>query len=336
MLNQFISHLKNNKNIDNSNVQDFVSILSSQDIHEIDLGALTAAWKLKGYKPEELVSIANYIRNNYLDCIKLEDLNSTEIIDCCGTGGDFSGSYNISTTMAIILASMGITVAKHGGRSTTSQSGSIDFLEAINLPTLTDKPEIINSLNKNNLAFIASPALHQLLGRWKTICKKLEFGGQTGLIGTLTNPVNITHQILGVPKYEWGELLINSLQLLNRQRAIVVYGEPRLDEASIAGNTYIWELKNNTITEYKLTLEELGFEKYSLDAIKGGSPEYNAQIFNNILSNNTSPELIKALSLNTSLGLYILDKTNNIQTGISQVEKYLKQDNLANYYAKLK
>lgn len=334
-ISNFIDHFKSNQDINQSNVQDFINLLSSQDIHEIDIANLTSAWKIKGYKSQELVAIAQYIQDNYLDTITLDNLSTEQVIDCCGTGGDFSGSYNISTTMSIIMASMGITVAKHGGRSTTSQSGSIDFLEALKLPTLTQKEDIINSLENNNLAFIASPALHQLLGRWKGICKKLEFGGQTGLIGTLTNPVHLTHQVLGVPKHEWGNLMINALKELGRQRAIVVYGEPRLDEASLAGQTHIWELANNNIKEYSFSPQDMGLNLTSLDAIKGGSPEYNAKIFENIINNNCSQAIIDALSLNTALGLYILDKVQSIKDGISLTQSHLKENKLKKYYQEL-
>ena len=297
----------------------FVDTLADPSTSEVEQAYLTAAWKAKGETPDELSSMASYILSK-LHRIKCD----FDVFDCCGTGGDHSGSFNISTSSALITACAGIKVAKHGGRKTTSASGSIDLLDALSIPTFTQPDQISESLKRTGLVFISSPALHGLLGRWKGVCRRLGFAGQTGLIGTLTNPVYLTHQIIGVPKPEWGPLMIEALKQLGRKRAMVIHGKPGLDEASYCGQNLLWTLKQGEITELTIDPKDLGKTScYSLNEIRGGNPEENAAIFSQLLEGKAPQAIFETVVLNTALILMLFDETNDLRTLINKVEDLL-------------
>ncbi|MDX1919677.1 MAG: anthranilate phosphoribosyltransferase [Candidatus Caenarcaniphilales bacterium] len=312
------------KDLDEQTAKDFISCLADPETTEEELAELTKAWKAKGETPQDLASIAKEILSR-IETVEVDD----ETIDCCGTGGDNSHTFNISTASAFLAASLGLKVAKHGGRKTTSKSGSIDFLEALGVSTIAEPKRIKEALGQSGLVFIASPANQKLLGRWKGVCGKLGFYGQTGLIGTLTNPVNLTYQIIGVAKPEWGLLMAESLKLLGRKKALIVHGstlEGGLDEASLCGSTLFWKLENDEITQFTINPQEFGINKnYELKDIKGGNPEENAKTFLFFLEGKTpktrSEEAIReTIFYNTALLLWIYGKTPTIKEGIQEAK----------------
>lgn len=311
-----MSIFQTKKSLNGHTVEQFLSVLTDPKASEEEIAALTAAWKAKGETSDELAAIAEYILK------KLDRVDTPfDVIDCCGTGGDNSGTFNVSTTSAVLAACAGVKVAKHGGRKTTSASGSIDLLEALGASTFVEPEKIKQSLEKIGLAFIASPALHGMLGRWKNICRKLNFAGQTGLIGTLTNPVHLTHQVIGVPKPEWGPLMIEALKKLGRKQAIVVHGKPKLDEASLCGLNQLWILQNDQISEKVIDPKDFGLkEYYSLDELRGGEPKENAEIFLKLIKGEAPKAIFETVLLNTGLMLWLYGKSGSIECGMQMVK----------------
>lgn len=327
--NELYNCFKEDNKLSEDILQHFINYLADPNNSEVDLAALTVAWRHRGYTAEDLYYIVSYIREQYLDCVDV----AFPILDCCGVGGDHSNSYNISTTVAFVLGAMGVPVAKHGGRSTTSQSGSIDFLEAAGLPCHTQSDEIIKSLSQHNLAFIASPALQSVLGRWKQACKKTQLFGQTGLIGTLTNPINIQYQLLGVPSFELGKLMIETLQMLGRQRAMVVYGEPQLDEISVCGMSHIWELNDGNIQYYRVHPSEYGMEEFYMEELRGGSSAWNAQLFQKFIKGvDYLPGIAESVYLNAAFALKMVGQVPSVVEGLGQVQEFQQKGNLLHFY----
>ncbi len=313
--------MKTGKDLNEESVPEFISLLSDPQFTEDELAAITIDWKNKGETPNELALIAKYILNK-IDTLQV----GFDVVDCCGTGGDNSGTYNISTTCAFLAAACGLRVAKHGGRKTTSSSGSIDFLEILEVKTFSQAKDIKQELENKGLVFIASPATQNILGRWKGVCKKLKFFGQTGLIGTLTNPVNLSHQVLGVPKPEWGPLMLEALKILGRKRALVVHGHPTMDEASLCGKTQIWQLEEERTKYFELEPKELGFNiqnNYSLEELKGGNPEQNAKIFHQIINGQASKAILDTVLLNTALVLWLCGTVSSLDNGIQETNRII-------------
>ncbi|MFN5538633.1 MAG: anthranilate phosphoribosyltransferase [Candidatus Melainabacteria bacterium] len=334
IFNKLLKQFQTGEDLNQETAEEFITFLSDSESTEEEMGTLTSAWKAKGEKSDELVFISKHLLT-LLESIQ----NQSNILDCCGTGGDNSGSFNISTTSSFIAAAAGVKIAKHGGRKTTSASGSIDFLEALQIPTLTNSQEIKKNLDEKGLVFIASPATQRILGRWKAVCRKLEFYGQTGLIGTLTNPVTLTYQIIGVPKYEWGSLMIESLSKLGRKKAIVVFGEPGLDELSLCGTNHLWFLENGKINEITLSQAELyshlGINEnshFTLEDIKGADPETNAKIFLEVLNGKASNAILQTIYANTGLILWIAEKTNSLKAGMEEAKRLVQSGKAKEFY----
>ena len=323
-----LKSLREGQDLTSQQIKVFIKILSDSQSSEAELIDLTTAWRQKGESSTELALISQELVS------RLMPVESEGIIaDCCGTGGDGLQTFNISTTSAIVAASSGLKIAKHGGRQTTSASGSIDFLESLQVTYYTDSIDIQKALQKNNLVFIASPILHQLLGRWKKICRKLGFAGQTGLIGTLSNPIKLTHQIIGVPKLKWGSLMIEALQKIGRANALVIHGEPGLDEASFCGVTHLWHLKNGQITTSKLIPQDFNLDKFTnLENLKGGTPNHNALMFQELLSNSAHPDLINTVCLNSGLLLWLCDQAPDIQAGFKKARHLLETGLVGKYF----
>jgi anthranilate phosphoribosyltransferase len=323
-----ISHFKANKDLDTGSVVDFIGCLSDPNTNEDKLAELTSAWKCKGETSNEIAGIAQYILTK-LPQIKVQG----DVLDCCGTGGDNSNTFNISTSSAFLAATAGLRVAKHGGRRTTSASGSIDLVEALGIKTYTEPQKIEAALQKIGLAFIASPALHGILGRWKAVCRKLQFHGQTGLIGTLTNPVYLTHQMIGVPKEDWGPLMIEALKILGRKKALVVFGYPKLDEASLCGPTQIWQLEHSKITQFTIEPADFGLQKnYLLTDIAGGDPTENAKTFLQLIRGQASKPIVETVCLNTGLLLWLSGQVGTIELGITKVKEIIETGEALDYW----
>jgi len=334
--------LRQNQDFDNiSSVSKFVDFLAERTNSEIEIAALTAAWKTKEIKALELKLISDYLVQKIRVNSEIPEESfkpkNIKIIDCCGTGGDLSGTFNISTVSSIVAGSLGCKIVKHGGRKTTSMTGSIDLLEFLKIPVQTDFRNLKNELIEKNLVFVASPALHQILGRWKLVCRKLEIPGQTGLVGTISNPVDLDCQVLGVAKPELLELLGKTLKLLNRKKALVIHGEPRLDEASISGKTRIHQIKDQSSEEFEFTPEEFGLKRQSIEEIRGGSPETNARILDKILNNRSSRAQLEVILLNAGLIVWTYGLFDSLEDSLAACERALKENKVQEFfYSKIK
>ncbi len=245
-------------------------------------------------------------------------------IDMCGTGGDKSNTFNISTLSAIVASSMGLPVIKHSGRSTTSVSGSVDILSAFGLNIDIDSRVKENCFKENNLMFVSSKELREVFGSVKKNCKELGIPTFVNLLGPLTNPYETSYHLLGVCSIEWGKLLAESLSSLKNKHAIVacckVSENVFLDELSFCGVNYIWEIKNSEIIEKKLSPEDLGSKiaPFQELAIKNAS---NAKsIFEDILKGNLGKTDSKSsvVALNAGAALYLKNTVKSIQEGYRQ------------------
>ena len=317
--------------------KDFIDFLGSEKSQEIEIAALTAAWKMRGIRAEELKSLSDYlisqVRANSQTDPKKFKLKKTAVLDCCGTGGDLSNTFNISTISAIVAASLGCKIVKHGGRRTTSTTGSIDLLEFLSVPVQLNFESTEEQLAEKNLLFIASPALHKLLGHWKIICQKLEIPGQTGLLGTLSNPIELDYQVLGVAKPELVDLLASTLQLTQRKKALVIHGEPKLDEASIAGKTRICQVEAGRISQdFEIDPAELGLKKQGLEKIRGGSPGVNARILAKILDNRASRGQLEVVLLNAGLIVWTYGLYNSLESSLDACEKAIQEKRVKEFF----
>lgn len=288
----------------------------SGSISEAQIGAFMAALATKGETFEELAGAARAMRRK---AIRIQTL-SKKVIDTCGTGGDASGSFNISTTTAFVVAGAGVTVAKHGNRSISSKCGSADVLEELGVNLKVD-PEIVEeAINEIGIGFMFAPMYH---GSMKYAGKaRQECGIRSifNMLGPLTNPAAASCQLLGVYAPQLTEMFAQALKLLGVNRAFVVHGHDGMDEITTTAPTRVSELNNGMIQSYDLDPLDF-FENYAAtEDLKGGDVKTNAAITRAILKGEKGPKRDIVL-LNSGAALVAADMADSIKKGIALAEQ---------------
>ncbi|MFA6048383.1 MAG: anthranilate phosphoribosyltransferase [Candidatus Micrarchaeia archaeon] len=279
-------------------------------------GAFLAALKTKGESAGEIGGLARVMRKHATKiCPK-----AMPLLDTCGTGGDFSHSFNVSTTSAIIASACGIAVAKHGNRSATSKCGSADVLEALGFaiglaPAATEK-----MIDETGFGFLFAPAYHPAMKFAGPVRKELGIKTVFNLLGPLSNPAGATRQLLGVYDEKLCEPIALALRGLGTEHALVVHGGG-MDEIAVAGETKISELKNGNVQNYSVFPEEFGFARASAEELMGGDAAQNAAIIIAILSGEDGGAKRDMALLNAGAAIYAGGKSESIAGGVSLAEK---------------
>jgi anthranilate phosphoribosyltransferase len=292
-----------------------MDIFSGQ-ISDARIGAFMAALATKGETFEELAGAARAMRRKAL---KIQTLSKT-VIDIVGTGGDASGSFNISTTTAFVVAGAGVTVAKHGNRRVSSNCGSADVLEALGV-NLNADPEIVEeAINEIGVGFMFAPLYH---GSMKYAAKARQDCGIRSIfnmLGPLTNPAAAGCQLLGVYAPQLTEMFAQALKLLGVERAFVVHGHDGMDEITTTAPTRVSELKDGVIRSYDLDPLDF-FEDYANpEDLKGGDIQTNAAITQAILKGDKGPGR-DIVVLNAGVALVAAGKADDIHAGIRLAEE---------------
>ena len=238
-----------------------------------------------------------------------------EILEIVGTGGDNSNSFNISTTSAIIAASGGVKVAKHGNRAASSQCGTADCLEALGVNINQSPEKCLELLNKIGICFFFAQKYHSSMKYVGSIRKELGFRTVFNILGPLTNPASPSMQLLGVYDGYLVESLAQVLVTLGVKRGMVVFGQDKLDEISLSSPTTVCEIREGWFKSYVITPEDFGFQRCKKDDLLGGSPEQNAKITLEILKGEKNHKR-NAVLMNAGASLYIAGKSKNILDGI--------------------
>ncbi len=250
------------------------------DLAPSQMSAMLIALRIKKETITEIAACASVMREKSTKIPIADDL----IIDTCGTGGDASGSFNISTTVALLLAGGGYRIAKHGNRSMTSKSGSADLLEALGINLQLTPVQVAESIRTVGIGFLFAPALHSAMKHVVPVRKELAVRTIFNILGPLTNPANAQVQVIGLFDDNYVPTIIQVLKELGSRSAYVFSGLSGLDEVCIQGNTKAAYLKSSgEITEFIFDPEEYGFKKGSLEDIKGGEPAENAEITMGVL-----------------------------------------------------
>lgn len=263
---------------------------------DAQIGALLVALHMKGETVEEIVGFAEAIRAEaeHLDLARNStvDVSGTErdaLVDTCGTGGDASGTFNISTATALVVAGAGVRVAKHGNRSVSSKCGSADVMEALGVNIGLSAERLASCLEQVGIAFLFAPAMHSAMKYVQPARRELKLRTVFNLLGPLTNPARASAQVVGVYSADLVDKLAEALSILGLRRALVVHGADGLDEITITGPTRIAEVRSGTVKSYEVSPEEFGLKRASIEAIVGGDAAANAQIIRQILDGRKSP-----------------------------------------------
>ena len=275
------------------------------------IGAFMGALATKGETFEELTGAAKAMRRKALRLQTTHDV----VLDTCGTGGDGTATFNISTTTAFVVAACGVTVAKHGNRSVSSQCGSADLLEALGVD-LNLEPELVEEgLGEINIGFLFAPLYHDAMKHAAVARKEVGIRSVFNMLGPLTNPAGANCQLLGVYAPELTEMFARALQSMGSRRAFVVHGHDGLDEMSVCAPTRISELNDGRIKTYDVSPERFFDRAVSKKELAGGTPGENARISLGILRGDKGPRRDIVL-LNAAAALVVADKAGSLQEGI--------------------
>ena len=298
-------------------------------LNDIELTSILIALKMKGETKEEIIGAAKIMRKKSLK------INSpVNTVDTCGTGGDMSNTLNISTSAAIVAASAGSIIAKHGNRSISSKSGSADMLEKLGYKISGDIINLEKSLKEKNFCFLFAQNHHSAMKYVINVRKVLATKTIFNLLGPLTNPANAKNQLLGVFDRKWVKIHCEALKEMGSKKALVVHGEDGLDEITLTKNTFIAELKDNNINEYIFNPTDFGYEYINIEDIKGGDPEYNAKCFVKMLEGNYL-SFQKIIEINAGAALYLSGIVNNLKDGFNLARKVIVEGRTKNFLNKI-
>ena len=273
-------------------------------------GAILTALQCKGVEASELAAMANVLQSQS-ESQKFNDKfshivdRSKPLIDTCGTGGDGVSTFNISTSVAFVVAAAGIPVAKHGNRAVSSRSGSADVLEAIGIQLTAPIEKIYEALPEIGITFLFAPSWHPAMKAVATIRKSLGIRTVFNLIGPLVNPLYPTAQVLGVYNKNLTHTLAEALRLLERDQAVVLHSREGMDEAGLGDLTDISFLSNGQVTEEAINPQELGLAFASIESLKGGHVQENADILRAVLQGKGDRAQADCVALNSGLALRI-------------------------------
>jgi anthranilate phosphoribosyltransferase len=240
----------------------------------------------------------------------------TGAFDTCGTGGDRSGTFNISSTAAIVVAACGVAVAKHGNRSVSSRCGSADVFEALGVNIAATPAVVERTLHDANIAFFFAPTFHPSMKHAAQTRQTLGIRTAFNLLGPLTNPAGTTRQLVGVPRPELTELLARSLLLLGSERAWVVHGADGIDEISTTGYTKVSECRDGAVNTFYLHPADVGLPKASPGELRGGDAADNTTIMTRVLEGGSGATRNIVL-FNAGASLFVAGRAGSIREGIS-------------------
>ena len=312
-----IRHVTAGKNLTVMEASEVFTAIMEGLATDAQIAAFVVALRMKGETPDEITGAAYVMRDK---AARIYSNTRQNLIDTCGTGGDGSNSFNISTTAALVAAGAGAKVAKHGNRSVSSSSGSADVLEQLGVNINLAAEQISVCLREIGIGFLFAPTLHNAMKYAAAARKQIGIRTIFNILGPLTNPTRTTSQLLGVFAPNLTGTMAQVLLNMGSSKAFVVHGLDPIDEISISGPTQVSEVRGSEIVTYKIEPEEYGLKKAKPDAITGKDPAYNATIIMNILGGKKSVHR-DVVVLNAAFALCAASIVNDPKEGIAAAEK---------------
>lgn len=317
MIQKVIAKAAGGANLSEAEMIDAMDFIMEGNATPAQIGALLIALRMKGETVEEIAGAAKVMRAKVNDVPTLARSSGEALIDTAGTGGDGAGTFNVSTTTAFVLAGCGLKVAKHGNRAVSSSCGSADLIEALGVPLDLDPPRLGECIDQAGIGFLFAPVLHKSMRH--AIGPRREIGLRTifNLLGPLTNPAGASVLLVGVYDQQLVRPLAEVLDRMGAESAMVVHGEGGLDEVTITGQTSIARLTAGEVTESIIVPEDMGFERATMDEIKGGDAVFNKELTLQILSGRPSACRDMVL-MNAAAALVTAGKAGDFLEGAEQ------------------
>jgi anthranilate phosphoribosyltransferase len=312
-ISEVLEKLMRRENLSIDESSDAMAAIMSGEATPGQIGALLVGLTMKGERPAEIVGLARTMRAKAVQLTRQFE----DVFDTCGTGGDRSGTFNISSAAALVAAAAGLRIAKHGNRSVSSQCGSADVYEALGVNIGADPSVVQQSLEKVGIAFFFAPTFHPSMRHAAPVRRELAVRTAFNLLGPLTNPAGTKHQLVGVPNSELTELMARALMLLGTHRAWVVHGADGIDEMSTTGHTKISECRDGAVSTFYVHPSDYGLPKADRADLRGGDASTNAAIVREILAGEKGARRDVVL-LNAGASLFVAGKAASVRQGIEE------------------
>ncbi len=315
MIRDAIAALTDGRNLSEEEAAACMEEIMSGEATPAQFGAFVVALRLKGETVDEITGMAQVMREKALP-VSVDG----PLLDTCGTGGDTKGTFNVSTAAAFVAAGAGARIAKHGNRAMTSACGSADVLEALGARVELPPEGVAACIERAGIGFMFAPAFHPAMKF--AAGPRREIGVRTvfNILGPLTNPARAEAQVLGVADASLGEKLAQVLLRLGSKHALVVYGEDGLDEVSVSATTQVYEVKEGRVVTSTVHPDDLGLPTHSRDAVRGGSPEENAEMLLRVVAREPGP-LRDFTLINAAAALVAADLAPEFREGLKLAEQ---------------
>jgi anthranilate phosphoribosyltransferase len=315
IMKEYIQKLVQNQSLTTEEAENAIYKIFT-DATDAQIAAFLTALKMKGETPEEIAGLARGMKKaaNIINP-KVQGI----LVDTCGTGGDSTGTINVSTCAALVTAAAGVPVAKHGNYSITSKSGSADVLRELGVKIDLPPAQVEKTIERVGIGFMLAPVFHPSMKRVAQIRRDLGFRTVFNILGPLTNPANAKAQVIGVFDSSLLEPMANVLNILGTKRALVVHGDG-MDEITNTGETRIVELNNGRLTKYTVTPEKLGIKRASVKEIAGGTPEENARDIVDILKGKKGAKR-DIIVINAGAAMLVSGMAETLASGIKMANQ---------------
>ncbi len=319
-LNEAISELVEGRPLSREAARDAMRVIMAGEATPAQIGAYLVALRIRGESPEVIAGSAEAMREKFTPVPTPPD---AVVVDTCGTGGDGSGTFNISTAVALVAAGAGLVVAKHGNRGVSSRSGSADVLAALGVNTAASPEGMAACLAECGIAFLFAPALHPAMKH--AIGPRRELGLRTvfNILGPLCNPAGARRGLLGVYAADLVPVIARAALDLGAEHLFVVHGLDGLDEISLGAPTRVAEVRDGRIREFETSPEEVGLARCAPEALAGGSPEENADLIRELLAGRRPGPPEDIVALNAAAVLVAGGLAPDLRAGIGQARQVI-------------
>ena len=331
MIQEAVQKLVGGRGLTREEARGVMDQIMSGGATDAQIGAFLVALRCKGESVDEIAGCAQAMREKATRVQTSRD----PVIDTCGTGGDGSGTFNISTTVAFVAAGAGLCVAKHGNRAMSSQCGSADVLQALGVDIEIGPDKVGKCLDEAGIGFLFAPMLHGAMKH--AIGPRREIGARTvfNALGPLTNPAGARRQLIGVYDGDLTGKLAGVLHELGSERAFVVHGSDGLDEITLTGMTRVAELKSGSIETYEISPGDLGFDEAGVEELKGGNAEENAGILLEVLDGGKGPRSDVVL-MNAAAAIAAGGLASSLEEGVDRARSAISSGRAREALEKLK
>jgi anthranilate phosphoribosyltransferase len=318
MIKEILERVSSKEDLHQNEAHEVMGAIMDGQCTPAQIAGLLVALKMKGESVEEITGFVCAMREKATRICGQPDL-----VDTCGTGGDGSHTFNISTAAAIVAAAAGVPVAKHGNRSVSSKCGSADVLQELGVKIDLTPAQAEACLKEIGLAFLFAPTFHASMKH--AVVPRREMGIRTifNILGPMSNPAGANRQVIGAFDLNTADKMVQVMQKLESRHVLVVHSEDGLDEISISAPTQVHELWDGNITHYKICPEDLGLRRHHLDAIQGSDPAGNAVAIRNIFDSGDGPRS-EITALNAGAAIYVAGKSKSLKEGVQVALETLK------------